>query len=432
MASPEQLTAESPPAGPKAPSLLDSLTGLRGLAAILVFCFHYTTFQMVFASGGGLEFAPLTRPMWLTMSGNFAVGSFFILSGFVLALTTRPGTSMANFCAKRVGKLFPVYFVTSVLAIAAIVLIGMPISATNIVLHLTLLQSWVPFQDIYHGVNPVTWSLSTEAFFYLLFPTALFLVHRLGTRALWWLLGAAVFLEFALPLYVMHYFTVAALPGHETFMSTGSRGGDLAYWFTLPFPPYRFLEFLVGMIGCVLLTRGALPRVRTCWAWSLCAVAYAIGTYTTGPLQRTSVGLVPLAVLVVALAQADMDGRPSLLRRKLFVELGKLSYGMYAIQLLVFLPTAPFLVRWLSSALGVSETTLGQPLWKACIMAGYFGLIVLLAVPLYRYVEVPAYDYAKRLYRDREPSPMFAAPVAAATAVLAPAATSTSVGGRSL
>ncbi len=85
---------------------------------------------------------------------------------------------------------------------------------------------------------------------------------------MWWLLGAALFLEFSLPLYVMHYFTVAELPGHETFMSTGSKGGDLAYWFTLPFPPYRFLEFLVGMIGCVLLTRGALPRVRTAWAWS--------------------------------------------------------------------------------------------------------------------------------------------------------------------
>ncbi|MEU4655537.1 acyltransferase [Streptomyces sp. NPDC023723] len=407
---PERTAAEPGPQRPGPPALLDSLTGLRGLAAILVFCFHYSTFQMVFADGGGLEFASLHRPQWLTMSGNFAVGSFFILSGFVLALTTLPGTSMANFCAKRVGKLFPVYFVTSVLAIAAILLIGMPISTGNIVLHLTLLQSWVPFQDIYHGVNPVTWSLSTEAFFYLLFPLALFLVRRLGTRTLWWLLGTAVLLEFSLPLYVMHYFTVGDLPGHETFMSTGSKGGDLAYWFTLPFPPYRFLEFLVGMIACVLLTRGVLPRVRPGWAWTLCAVAYAIGTYTPGPLQRTAIGLVPLAVLVVALAQADLDGRPSLLRRKLFVELGKLSYGMYAIQLLVFLPTAPFLLRWLSSVLEVPETTLGGPLWKAGVMAAYFGLIILLAVPLYRYIEVPAYDYAKRLYRNRKGSELFAAP----------------------
>ncbi|WP_078955759.1 acyltransferase family protein [Streptomyces sp. NRRL B-1140] len=409
-----EATAESRPARrPHAPPLLDSLTGLRGLAAILVFGFHFTTFQFVFGPTGGLEFAPLTRPRFLTMSGNFAVGSFFILSGFVLALTTREGTSLANFCAKRVGKLYPVYFVTTALAIGAIVVLGMPITAENIILHLTLLQSWVPFQEIYTGVNPVTWSLSTEAFFYLLFPLALFVVQRLTSRALYWVLGAAVFLEFALPLYVMHYFTVKTSGGHLEYFSTGSQGGDLVYWLTLPFPPYRFLEFLVGMVCCILLNRGVLPTIRQRWAWAWCAVAYVIGTYSDGPLQRTAVGFVALPFLVVALAQADLAGRWSLLRGKVFVGLGKLSYGMYAIQLLVVLPSEPFVMRWLSSLFGVPTSSLGEPAWKVLIMIAYFGLVILLSVPIYRYIEVPAYDFAKRLYRSRKGSPMFAAPESA-------------------
>ncbi|ORT59098.1 acyltransferase [Streptomyces sp. CB03238] len=409
--SPVKVPVETPQSRPKGgPPLLDSLTGLRGLAAILVFFFHFTTFRMVFGESGHLEFASLSRPRFLTMSGNFAVGSFFILSGFVLALTTRQGTSMANFAAKRVGKLVPVYLFTSLLAIGAILLIGMPISVSNVVLHLTLLQSWVPFQDIYHGVNPVTWSLSTEGFFYLLFPVALFLVRRLPTRSLYWLLGCAVLLEFALPLYVMKYFAVTGTGGHETYMSTGSKGGDLAYWFTLPFPPYRFLEFLVGVIACILLMRGVLPTVRLRWAWSLCAVAYLIGTYVPGPLQRTAVGMVPLTILVVALAQTDFAGRPSLLRRRLFVELGKLSYGMYAIQLLVFLPTGPFVVRWLSGALSLPTETLNGALYQIPIALTYFLLIILLAVPIYRYIEVPAYDYAKKLYRNRPGSDLFTDP----------------------
>jgi peptidoglycan/LPS O-acetylase OafA/YrhL len=390
--------------------LLDSLTGVRGLAAISVFCFHFATFKMVFGPDGHLDFAPMTRPAFLTMSGNFAVGSFFILSGFVLTLTTRAGTSMANFCAKRVGKLVPVYLVTSVMAIVAILLIGMPITVGNIVLHLVLLQSWVPFQDIYHGVNPVTWSISTEAFFYVLFPVALFLVRRLSSRVLSYLLLAAIFLEFALPLYVAAYFATGDAAGHQMFMGTGSAGGDLVYWFTLPFPPFRFLEFFVGMLSCALLNRGALPQIKLRWAWALLGVAYVIGTFSPGPLQRTAIGLIPLSVLIVALAQADLSGRPSLLRRKLFVELGKLSYGMYAIQLLVFLPTCPFIVHWLAGVFAVPTATVYEPNWQIPIAVGYFLLITVLAVPIYRYIEVPAYDYAKKLYRFSRGSELFADP----------------------
>ena len=403
-------TAEAPPrpAAHRPGAMLDSLTGLRGLAAILVFCFHFTTFEFVFSPSGGLTFASLTRPRFLTMSGNFAVGSFFILSGFVLAMTTREGTSMANFCAKRIGKLCPVYLVTTVIAVVAILLIGMPVTVGNIALHLTLLQSWVPYQDIYTGINPVTWSLSTEVFFYLLFPFALFLVRRLRTRTLFVLLAGVVVAEFVVPLYAMHFFTVLPSAGHETYFNTASNGGDLVYWLTLPFPPYRFLEFLSGMICCLLVTRRAVPRIPLSVAWGVGVVAYVIGTYSPGPLQRTAVGLVPLSLLVMALAQADFAGRRSLLRRRLFVTLGKLSYGMYAIQLLVFLPSEPFVLKGLGALTGVSAATLHDPLWRIPIGAAYFAFIAVLAMPIYRYIEVPAYDYAKRLYRSRPPSELFA------------------------
>jgi len=386
---------------------LDSLTGLRGLTSTWIYVFHFFTFRFVLESSGGLTFVQLDRPRFLTMAGNMALSSFFVLSGFVLTLTTREGTSLANFCAKRVGKLYPVYFVTSALAIIAILLIGMPISAENIVLHLGLLQSWVPYQEIYHGVNPVTWSLSTEAFFYVLFPLSLFLLRRLSTRALGIMLAVAVFLEFALPLYVMRYFTVNPAGGGSDFLSSDGTGGDLVYWFTLAAPPYRFIEFAVGMICCLLLRRGALPFVRQRWAWLLVAVGYLAGTFAPGPWQRTAVGLVPLAVLMVSLAQADLAGRASFLRHRFFVRLGDLSFGLYAIQLLVLLPSYPFLLRWLSSALNVPERTLEQAPWNITFVVAYFAVIVVLAMPLHRYVEVPAYNIAKRLFRDRPGSAMF-------------------------
>ncbi|UQU63868.1 acyltransferase [Couchioplanes caeruleus] len=385
---------------------LDSLTGLRGLTSTWIYVFHFFTFRFVLESGK-LTFVQLDRPRFLTMAGNMALSSFFVLSGFVLTLTTREGTSLANFCAKRVGKLYPIYFVTSALAIIAILLIGMPISTENIVLHLGMLQSWVPYQEIYHGVNPVTWSLSTEAFFYVLFPLSLFLLRRLSTRALGIMLVVAVFLEFALPWYVMRYFTVNPDGAGSAFLSSGGTGGDLVYWFTLAAPPYRFLEFVVGMICCLLLRRGALPFVRQRWAWLFVAVGYLIGTYAPGYWQRTAVGLVPLAVLLVSLAQADLAEHASFLRHRFFVRLGDLSFGLYAIQLLVLLPSYPFLLRWLSSTLDVPERTLEHLPWNVAFVLAYFGVIVLLAMPLHRYVEVPAYNVARRFFRDRPGSAMF-------------------------
>jgi len=402
--------AEASARRPHGLPVLDSLTGLRGLAAMMVFCFHVTTFELVFTKAGHLRFDSLDRPIFLTMAGNFAVSSFFILSGFVLALTTRPGTSLANFYAKRVGKLCPIYFVTTIVAIVAILVIGMPISLSDIVAHLTLLQSWIPNQAIYTGINPVTWSISTEAFFYLLFPASFFLVKRMSSRALYVTLGVAICLEFGLPLYVEHFFTVINASGG--YFNTSTNGGSMTYWFTLPFPPYRFLEFLAGMTCCVLMLRGDLPTIKLRWACALAALGYVIGTYSPGPEQRTAIGLIPLAVLVTSLAQADLGQRPSLLRWKLFVELGKLSYGMYAIQLLVYLPTQPFVLRGLSALLGVSVATLGNPIAKAPISAAYFVAIAVIAIPIHRKIEVPAYDYAKGLFRSRKGSGMFADPIA--------------------
>ncbi|GGK86601.1 hypothetical protein GCM10012284_20960 [Mangrovihabitans endophyticus] len=374
-----------------------------------IYVFHFFTFRFVLDQSHHLQFVQLDRPRFLTMAGNMALSSFFVLSGFVLTLTTSPRTSLMNFCAKRVGKLYPIYFVTSALAIVAILLIGMPITGENIALHLTLLQSWVPFQDIYHGVNPVTWSLSTEAFFYVLFPLSLFLFRRLSTRALVILMGVAIFLEFALPLYAARYFTVRSGGDHSAFLTSGNNGGDLVYWFTLACPPYRFLEFAVGMMCCLLLRRRVVPVVRQRWAWTLVAIGYLAGTFAPGPWQRTSVGLIPLAVLLIALAQADLAERACFLRMRMFVRLGDLSYGLYAIQLLVLLPSYPFLLRGLSAGLGIDEQVLGRAPWNLVFLVAYFLLIVALAMPLHRYVEVPAYEFARKLFRDRPASPTFAA-----------------------
>jgi peptidoglycan/LPS O-acetylase OafA/YrhL len=132
---------------------------------------------------------------------------------------------------------------------------------------LLLLQAWFPESSIYAGGNGVTWSLSDEMFFYLLFPLAMVLLKRLRGRGLG--VTAAVTLAAMLgiplivslagvstysPVYYWLFFVFPPLPVRRVPAGPGARPGDgpgLAYPGARPDEPAR---------GAVL--RAAAPRQR--------------------------------------------------------------------------------------------------------------------------------------------------------------------------
>lgn len=79
---------------------LDSLTGMRFIAALAVFVHHTTGL----APGTGLAQAPVLFP-YSTMGVN-GVGFFFVLSGFLLAWGHRPGTRRGLFHWRRAGRIY--------------------------------------------------------------------------------------------------------------------------------------------------------------------------------------------------------------------------------------------------------------------------------------------------------------------------------------
>lgn len=78
-----------------------------------------------------------------------------------------------DFWKARVVKLYPLHL----LCFAAIFLLGIrSFAMTDLpkaALNLLLLQSWVPLSDYYMSYNAVSWFLSDELFFYLMFPFVL-------------------------------------------------------------------------------------------------------------------------------------------------------------------------------------------------------------------------------------------------------------------
>ena len=86
---------------------LPSLTGLRFVAALMVFGFH--------SAGYGVT----TTPWWhLPQFGFLGVAFFFVLSGVVLTWSTRPGQSAGAFWQRRFARVYPSHAVTAVIAIA--------------------------------------------------------------------------------------------------------------------------------------------------------------------------------------------------------------------------------------------------------------------------------------------------------------------------
>lgn len=168
---------------------IEPLTSLRFFAALLVVVFHHG--QSAFAGA----------PAWFLniIKGGYAgVPFFFILSGFILAYNYSSRAQHGTFAARefwlaRFARIYPVYGVSLVVAAPLFLMAMWPAqspeaavgqSLLHLVTHGALLQSWIPAWS-FHWNGPA-WSLSVEAFFYLLFP---FLMTRLSRRGRWWALG---------------------------------------------------------------------------------------------------------------------------------------------------------------------------------------------------------------------------------------------------
>lgn len=142
--------------------MIRSFTGWRYIFAVAIFMHHYQ----------------IDGKSVLQAGGAIGVTFFFILSGFLLAygykkrLMTRE-ISTSDFYKARAVKLYPLH----ILCFAAVFLLGIRNFVTadlpKAVLNLFLLQSWVPSPDYYMSYNAVSWFLSDELFFYLMFPFVL-------------------------------------------------------------------------------------------------------------------------------------------------------------------------------------------------------------------------------------------------------------------
>jgi peptidoglycan/LPS O-acetylase OafA/YrhL len=358
---------------------LDTLTGMRALAAGVVFLDHLP---------GLLHGRLLSGEEHIGNQGAIGVTFFFALSGFVLTWSAREGDGARAFYRRRFARIYPSYAVACAAGIVLTVvffkgpLLGGPAASSFL-----LLQSWVPSKTWYFSYNGVGWSLSDEAFFYLMFPLlipALRALTRRGRRGV----QAGVLL------------VIGVLAAVSPRLWHGS-------YFVNHFPPVRLLEFVLGATVAIDGIRGewVLERLRLSWALVLAGAVYLAADLPVGGFQNVALPIVPVLLLLAAGARSDLaragagaPGRRGVLARPLLVWLGDISYCFYLVHQLVL----KVLARLLEF---VSADPADGLLWAVVGLA----LSILSAALLHEIVEKP---FDRRLRGRRRAAPAVAPRVA--------------------
>jgi peptidoglycan/LPS O-acetylase OafA/YrhL len=287
---------------------LPSLTGLRWVAAVFVFSLHLGFMQPF---DGDLRFL-LVRS---TAGAQSGVSLFFILSGFVLMWSHRPGTRMRVFWRRRFARVYPLFFGTFLLTVA----LGSTFVSTlavsdpggliaNVLLVHTWWEGWRPTG------NPTGWSLGCEAFFYALFPLIVPLARRLETRGLWIASGVTLAV-------------ILLLPGATVAIGVSSE----YYWS----PVTRVPEFVLGILVGLLVRSGAWRGPGVLVSVGLVAAGLVACIKVGAPYSDVACTVVGYACLLAALARVDISGRASVLARPGSVWLGEISFAFYLVHYLV-------------------------------------------------------------------------------------------------
>jgi peptidoglycan/LPS O-acetylase OafA/YrhL len=317
--------ADASAGAPAAPRLLPSLTGLRAVAALIIFLAHVNVFL------------PIPHTPQILELGGVGVPYFFILSGFVLAWSFSDRDSATWFYARRFSRIWPLMALCAVVATFIMLEYSTGVNrGETLWLGLSmalLINSW--FQNgILNSPNPVSWPVSVEVFCYALFP---FLVRPAVRRSLKPLLALAVFL--VLLGWGIRVYLWTRYPTWQMLTPTSAS----RYVYGTMSPPARLHEFLLGVVAAVAVRKGWRPPVRA-WMVSallLCALVVLYLFHNASwrsntlfdPMDPITAPLI--ALLITTIAARDLDGRRSWLGSRPMVRLGNWSYAFFLFHFLV-------------------------------------------------------------------------------------------------
>lgn len=151
---------------------LESIQGLRFFAAFLVVATHITDFISERVND-------VPNHYWHT--GLTGVDVFFVISGFIMAYTTKVDGRLdwAEFLIRRITRIVPLYWIATMLKIVLVMIFAEEARhSDNNLVHILASFAFIPWLNMDHEYLPVIpagWTLNYEMFYYILFTAALFM-----------------------------------------------------------------------------------------------------------------------------------------------------------------------------------------------------------------------------------------------------------------
>lgn len=329
---------------------LAEVDALRGLAALAVVLFHYTTrFTDLFGAN--------PPPTISFPAGHYGVNLFFIISGFVIFMTLERTSRPMDFVVSRFSRLFPAYWLAIILTFSITHLLGLPgklVDATTAFYNLIMIHGLFRIPH----VDGVYWTLEVELLFYC----GMFLLYRFQC------------------LHLIHHALLGLLALRLTYFVL-----EQAFGINLPWTISRLLIlqyipwFALGISIYLATSRHGTFARRGPALTAACAV-----------LTLLIVDSLFLAALAVALGSTlflAASGHAPLLRHRLLVWLGAISYPLYLLH---------ENIGW---SLQLRLATLGVPTDAAVLIALACSLAIASAVS--SWIERPAMLWIRNSYRNR-------------------------------
>ena len=357
--------------------MLINIQILRFVAALLVVLFH----SAAFLQASDTALGPLFGIGHYT--GFAGVDIFFVISGFIMAWTTRGSSGLSDallFLKRRCARVYSGYWMIFFIALALIYHFeSQRLSGIDFLRSFFLLPV-----DIGLLLIPVSWTLIFELFFYFMFGL---LIAVAGERRPFW---TRVMFFVALAWFIYSQFVRQAyLPGNIEAMSVFEN-----YW-AFPF----LLQFLAG----VMLADWLADR-REGWAWPL-LVAGVAGWLATGWLNyqyfgdtliqghqimwRVCLFGLPSLLLVAGLVRLEFQGSTGAHRFSSLA--GGASYALYL---------SHTVVMFLAVHLGIYAAIAGMSVWAVqAIHLSLAVLMVLYSFGHYHWLERPAHRLFRRVLR---------------------------------
>ena len=354
------------------------LTSLRFIFAFMVFLSH-------------LDWIPETEVVFnkwyrhIFSKGYLGVSFFFILSGFILSLNykkrfLKKKISLGQFWIARIARIYPLHVFTLILSLPVFFSESFtaPIAwAGRFLSNLFLVQSFVPIEEVYFGFNAVSWSISNELFYYVMFPFLLLLLYK--KRQL-------LFIFILLVVTLLLVMLMAPETQH-------------IYLFAIN-PLFRITDFILGILLYSLYEKGIFSRLFTnkksatfieTGGFILLAGFLIFHSYIPFGLRLSMYYWIPMMIIILSFAY--QAGKISLwLSHRHFILLGEISFSFYMLHGLImrYIKALDRRIKWIEN--------------DYIIIGIVFVLIIIASYYSYKYLELPMNQYIRNKFSPKRKS----------------------------